>query len=127
VHHDCLHATTGWFHTCGRHAASPCSSTLQHHHVNMDTSIARALSDKVYDKRKSGALELEALIRSSLNAQDHERVAKIVHELCEDYAYAVHQPNARNGGLIGLAAASIALGPVRHSNLAHPDTDKDTG
>lgn len=24
----------------------------------------------------------------------------------------MHQPNARNGGLIGLAAASIALGPV---------------
>jgi len=81
----------------------------------MDASIARLLSDKVYDKRKSGALELESLIRSALNAQDHERVARIVHELCQDYAYAVHQPHARNGGLIGLAAASIALGPVRHS------------
>lgn len=32
-------------------------------------------------------------------------------QLCQDYAYAVHQPYARNGGLIGLAAASIALGP----------------
>lgn len=35
-----------------------------------------------------------------------------VWQLCHDYAYAVHQPHARNGGLIGLAAAAIALGPV---------------
>ena len=36
----------------------------------------------------------------------------VVDQLCHDYAYAVHQPHARNGGLIGLAAASIALGSV---------------
>ncbi|KAH7081869.1 vacuolar protein 14 C-terminal Fig4p binding-domain-containing protein [Paraphoma chrysanthemicola] len=77
----------------------------------MDPNITKALNDKLYDKRKSGALELEGLIRNALNAQDHDRIAKIVHELCHDYAYAVHQPHARNGGLIGLAAASIALGP----------------
>ncbi|KAH7118829.1 vacuolar protein 14 C-terminal Fig4p binding-domain-containing protein [Dendryphion nanum] len=76
----------------------------------MDANITKALNDKLYDKRKSGALELEGLIRDSLNAGDHDRIAKIVHQLCLDYAYAVHQPHARNGGLIGLAAASIALG-----------------
>ncbi|KAF3010636.1 hypothetical protein E8E13_004197 [Curvularia kusanoi] len=77
----------------------------------MDPNITKALNDKLYDKRKSGALELEGLIREALKAQDHDRIAKIVHELCHHYAYAVHQPHARNGGLIGLAAASIALGP----------------
>jgi len=56
---------------------------------------------------------LEALIRDSLAANDHDRIAKVVHQLCHDYAYAVHQPHARNGGLIGLAAAAIALGGVR--------------
>ncbi|KAH7354542.1 vacuolar protein 14 C-terminal Fig4p binding-domain-containing protein, partial [Pyrenochaeta sp. MPI-SDFR-AT-0127] len=66
---------------------------------------------KLYDKRKSGALELEGLIRDALQAQDYDRIGKIVHQLCHEYAYAVHQPHARNGGLIGLAAASIALGP----------------
>lgn len=78
----------------------------------MDPSIQRSLTDKLYDKRKSGALELEGLIRDSLVANDHDRIAKIVNQLCHDYAYQVHQPHARNGGLIGLAAASIALGPV---------------
>ncbi|KAF2477995.1 ARM repeat-containing protein [Lindgomyces ingoldianus] len=77
----------------------------------MDANITKALNDKLYDKRKSGALELEALIRDALAAQDHDRIQKIVHQLCHEYAYAVHQPHARNGGLIGLAAASIALGP----------------
>lgn len=60
---------------------------------------------------------LEAIIRDSLAANDHDRIAKIVHQLCHDYAYAVHQPHARNGGLIGLAAAAIALGGV---HTIHP-------
>ncbi|KAF4552453.1 putative vacuole morphology and inheritance protein 14 [Elsinoe fawcettii] len=76
----------------------------------MDISVQKALSDKLYDKRKGGALELENIIRDSLATNDHDRIAKIVHQLCHDYAYAVHQPHARNGGLIGLAAAAIALG-----------------
>ncbi|PNS20616.1 hypothetical protein CAC42_343 [Sphaceloma murrayae] len=76
----------------------------------MDITVQKALSDKLYDKRKGGALELESIIRDSLAANDHDRIAKVVHQLCHDYAYAVHQPHARNGGLIGLAAAAIALG-----------------
>ncbi|KAI9838228.1 MAG: hypothetical protein M1838_004619 [Thelocarpon superellum] len=77
----------------------------------MDASTHRALNDKLYDKRKAGALDLESVIREAVAAQDHEKVKKIIHQLCHEYAYAVHQPYARNGGLIGLAAASIALGP----------------
>ncbi|TRX88583.1 hypothetical protein FHL15_010534 [Xylaria flabelliformis] len=61
----------------------------------MDPHIARLLNDKLYDKRKTGALEVQSIIQ----------------QLCDEYAYAVHQPHARNGGLIGLAAAAIALGP----------------
>jgi hypothetical protein len=56
---------------------------------------------------------LESVIRNALAEGNHDRIAKIVHQLCHDYAYAVHQPHARNGGLIGLAAAAIALGAVR--------------
>lgn len=55
---------------------------------------------------------LEKLVRDTLDAGDHARIQKIVDQLCHDYTYALHQPYARNGGLIGLAAASIALGPV---------------
>ena len=59
---------------------------------------------------------LERIVREALAGREHEKIAKIVHQLCHDYAYAVHQPHARNGGLIGLAAAAIALGSVRVSS-----------
>ena len=55
---------------------------------------------------------LERVVREASANREYERIAKIVDQLCHDYAYAVHQPHARNGGLIGLAAASIALGPA---------------
>lgn len=55
---------------------------------------------------------LERAIRDLAADKDFERIKKIIQQLCNDYAYAVHQPHARNGGLIGLAAAAIALGPV---------------
>ncbi|PON21889.1 DNA repair and recombination protein RAD54 and RAD54-like protein [Trichoderma gamsii] len=76
----------------------------------MDTNIQRALNDKLYDKRKVGALELEKIIRDLVASGSFERIKDILDQLCNDYAYAVHQPHARNGGLIGLAAAAIALG-----------------
>ncbi|KJZ70411.1 hypothetical protein HIM_10215 [Hirsutella minnesotensis 3608] len=76
----------------------------------MDTNIQRALNDKLYDKRKVGALELERIIRDLVAAKDFQRVYEVLEQLVNDYAYAVHQPHARNGGLIGLAAAAIALG-----------------
>ncbi|KAH6677519.1 vacuolar protein 14 C-terminal Fig4p binding-domain-containing protein [Halenospora varia] len=77
----------------------------------MDQSIQRALNDKLYDKRKVGALDLERVIRDLTTAKEFDRIKKIIEQLCNDFAYAVHQPHARNGGLIGLAAAAIALGP----------------
>ncbi|KAK1753491.1 ARM repeat-containing protein [Echria macrotheca] len=76
----------------------------------MDPNVQRALNDKLYDKRKLGALELERVIRELVAAKDYEKVEAVLDQLCNDYAYAVHQPHARNGGLIGLAAAAIALG-----------------
>ncbi|KAJ5125299.1 hypothetical protein N7448_004625 [Penicillium atrosanguineum] len=76
----------------------------------MDQSIQRLLNDKLYDKRKQGALELEKIVRDAVFKGEHDKIQTIVEQLCHDYAYAVHQPHARNGGLIGLAAASIALG-----------------
>ncbi|KAG0647357.1 vac14 [Hyphodiscus hymeniophilus] len=78
----------------------------------MDQSVQRALNDKLYDKRKVGALDLERIIRDLAASKDFDRIKKIIQQLCNDYAYAVHQPHARNGGLIGLAAAAIALGPA---------------
>ena len=102
----------------------------------MDTNIQRALNDKLYDKRKIGALEyvvpdvqtrmtsklicrrLERVIRDLAASKEYQKVHDVLEQLCNDYAYAVHQPHARNGGLIGLAAAAIALGSVSENELA---------
>ncbi|PHH67722.1 hypothetical protein CDD82_1178 [Ophiocordyceps australis] len=84
----------------------------------MDANIHRALTDKLYDKRKLGALELERIIREVVASNNEERLNDILDQLINDYAYAVHQPHARNGGLIGLAAAAIALGPQLARYLA---------
>jgi vacuole morphology and inheritance protein 14 len=55
---------------------------------------------------------LEKIIRDLVASGSFDRIKEILDQLCNDYAYAVHQPHARNGGLIGLAAAAIALGTV---------------
>ena len=78
----------------------------------MDAKLQRQLSNRQYEVRKIGAIELEQLVRTKIAANDWDSIDKIVHQLCQDFAYATHQPYARNGGLIGLAAASIALGSV---------------
>lgn len=55
---------------------------------------------------------------------DHARIQEIIDELSRDFAYAIHHPNFRNGGLIGLAAAAIALGQNEVSryldDIIHP-------
>ncbi len=76
----------------------------------LDKTIQKTLADRLYDKRKSAALELERAIRTALKDSDTEQIHDIINTLCRDFIYALHQPNARNGGLIGLAATAIALG-----------------
>ncbi len=60
---------------------------------------------------------LERVIRDLVVIKDYPRVEAILEQLCNEFAYAVHQPHARNGGLIGLAAAAIALGSVRPATV----------
>lgn len=55
-------------------------------------------------------MELEKLVKQCVLENDYERIDNIIDELCRDYTYALHQPMARNAGLMGLAATSIALG-----------------
>lgn len=77
------------------------------------TESKEAHDHRLYDKKLTEeGHRLETLIRNALADNNHDRIARIVHQLCHDYAYAVHTPHARNGGLIGLAAAGIALGSV---------------
>lgn len=72
--------------------------------------MIKGLNDKIYEKRKAAAQQLEKVVRDCVANEDHEMIDRIIEELYRDYAYALHQPMARNAGLMGLAAAAIALG-----------------
>jgi vacuole morphology and inheritance protein 14 len=69
------------------------------------------LNDKSYEKRKAGALEIEKIVREHIATKNNDGIHNIISSLVNDFAYSI-LPNSRNGGLIGLAATAIALGPV---------------
>ncbi|ORY84502.1 vacuolar protein 14 C-terminal Fig4p binding-domain-containing protein [Protomyces lactucae-debilis] len=77
----------------------------------MEETIAAGLANKIYEKRKVAAYELEKLIRDAAQSQDHAKVQAVIDQLCNDFI-GTSQKAARSvsGGLIGLAATSIALG-----------------
>lgn len=76
----------------------------------IDHTLQRALSDRIYDKRKPAALQLEQVVRKAIEQDNMELVEGVITELSRDFAYALRHPNYRNGGLIGLAGVAIALG-----------------
>ncbi|KAF9782164.1 ARM repeat-containing protein [Thelephora terrestris] len=76
----------------------------------MESTIAKQLVDKMYEKRKAAALDLEKLTRECNQQGDHKRISQIVDQLVEMFSNASNHLHARNGGLIGLAGTAIALG-----------------
>ncbi|KAL7282584.1 ARM repeat-containing protein [Trametes coccinea BRFM310] len=76
----------------------------------MDSSISKQLVDKMYEKRKAAALELEKQIRECHQQGDQRRISQIVDQLVEMFSNPSNPLHVRNGGLIGLAGTAIALG-----------------
>nr|PNR49916.1 hypothetical protein PHYPA_011813 [Physcomitrium patens] len=74
----------------------------------LSSSVLRNLADKLYEKRKTAALEVESVVKSLTGAQDHEKISSIIRLLTNDFALSP-QANHRKGGLIGLAAATVGL------------------
>ncbi|KAL0968548.1 hypothetical protein UPYG_G00268270 [Umbra pygmaea] len=72
-------------------------------------NIVRALNDKLYEKRKVAALEIEKLVREFVAQNNSTQIRHVIQVLASEFALSQH-PHSRKGGLIGLAACSIALG-----------------
>ncbi|XP_063801929.1 protein VAC14 homolog isoform X1 [Pseudophryne corroboree] len=72
-------------------------------------NIVRALNDKMYEKRKVAALEIEKLVREFVAQNNAAQIKHVIQILSQEFALSQH-PHSRKGGLIGLAACSIALG-----------------
>ena len=85
--------------------------------VSFDGCLSRS-----YEKRKQAALEIEHIVKelkdshssqqhsgsSSASSKPHDTIRLIIATLTKEFAHST-QSNQRKGGLIGLAAASIAL------------------
>ncbi|XP_031271717.1 protein VAC14 homolog isoform X2 [Pistacia vera] len=72
------------------------------------TGVLRNLADKLYDKRKNAALEVEGIVKQLAVAGAHEKISVVINLLTTEFTYS-GQENRRKGGLIGLAAATIGL------------------
>ncbi len=51
-------------------------------------SVVRSISDKLYDKRKVAALEVEQLIKKLAAQGDTRRIGAIIDKLVHDFAFA---------------------------------------
>ncbi|URE24094.1 hypothetical protein MUK42_15831 [Musa troglodytarum] len=71
-------------------------------------SVLRNLADKLYEKRKNAALEIEGIVKQLALAGEHEKISAVINLLTVDFACSP-QANQRKGGLIGLAAATVGL------------------
>ncbi|NP_001348472.1 Protein VAC14 homolog [Zea mays] len=71
-------------------------------------AVLRNLSDKLYEKRKNAALEIEGIVKQLAMAGEHERISAVISLLTNDFTYSP-QTNHRKGGLIGLAAVTVGL------------------
>ena len=73
----------------------------------------RNLNDKLYDKRKLGAVEVEVQVRDLVRSgQGHDKLLEILIYLQEAFI-ASSSISSRKGGLIAFAAAALGLGGVR--------------
>merc|ERR1712137_827032 len=79
-------------------------------------NTARNLCDKLYDKRKQGAQEVETLVKELNASGDKERILQIVDHLIVNFSTSP-TGNHRKGALIALAAVAIALGTDSHPLL----------
>ncbi|XP_021843225.2 protein VAC14 homolog [Spinacia oleracea] len=70
--------------------------------------VLRNLADKLYEKRKNAALEVEGIVKQLATAADREKISAVINLLTEEFTYSP-QANHRKGGLIGLAAATVGL------------------
>ncbi|KAA8528999.1 hypothetical protein F0562_033513 [Nyssa sinensis] len=71
-------------------------------------SVLRNLSDKLYERRKNAALEVEGIVKQLAAAGDHDKITAVISLLTNEFTYSP-QANHRKGGLIGLAAATVGL------------------
>ncbi|OEL26527.1 Protein VAC14-like protein, partial [Dichanthelium oligosanthes] len=84
-------------------------------------AVLRNLSDKLYEKRKNAALEIEGIVKQLATAGEHEKISAVISLLISDFTNSP-QANHRKGGLIGLAAVTVGLTSEAAQHLEDQDS-----
>ncbi|XP_077293243.1 protein VAC14 homolog isoform X2 [Arctopsyche grandis] len=79
-------------------------------HAPLSAACVRALTDKLYDKNKAAAVEIEKMVRDFRAANNTNQIKRLLRVLGQDFATA-QNPHIRKGSSLGLAAVAVALGP----------------
>uniref|UniRef100_A0A1I8PF19 Protein VAC14 homolog n=1 Tax=Stomoxys calcitrans TaxID=35570 RepID=A0A1I8PF19_STOCA len=82
---------------------------MESQYAPLSESCAKALGDKVYDKRKLASQEIEKMVVEFNAKNNTAQIRKLIDVLSNDFASS-RDANKRKGGLIGLAATSLGLG-----------------
>ena len=80
--------------------------------IFFSTACVRALNDRLYEKRKAAALEIEKMVKDFVSVGNTSQIRKLLKVLGTEFAIS-QNPHMRKGGLIGLAAMAIGLGSER--------------
>ncbi|KAL2611614.1 hypothetical protein R1flu_023306 [Riccia fluitans] len=85
----------------------------------LPASVQRNISDKLYEKRKNAALEVEGAVRNYAAAGEHDKIGAIIDSLrvYVEGSQGSAITNNRKGGLIGLAAATVGLAGDANQHL----------
>ncbi|XP_013785501.1 protein VAC14 homolog isoform X1 [Limulus polyphemus] len=75
----------------------------------LSAACVRALNDKLYEKRKAAAIEIEKMVKDFASVNNVSQIKRLLWVLGQDFALSSNA-NSKKGGLIGLAAIAIALG-----------------
>ncbi|PBC32009.1 protein VAC14 homolog isoform X1 [Apis cerana] len=75
----------------------------------LSPACVRSLNDKLYEKRKAAALEIEKMVKEFAAHNNTVQIKRLLKVLGQDLATS-QNPHTRKGGLIGLAAIAVGLG-----------------
>uniref|UniRef100_B3P4A2 GG19016 n=1 Tax=Drosophila erecta TaxID=7220 RepID=B3P4A2_DROER len=78
----------------------------------LSESCAKALGDKMYEKRKLASQEIEKMVTEFNNKNNSAQIRKLIEVLATDYCTS-RDANRRKGALIGLAAMGIGLRKIK--------------
>ncbi|XP_052148456.1 protein VAC14 homolog isoform X1 [Oryza glaberrima] len=72
-------------------------------------AVLRNLSDKLYEKRKNAALEIEGIVKQLATSGEHDKISAVIALLTNDFTMSPQANHRKQGGLIGLAAVTVGL------------------